>query len=231
MALLHHGELPITLIRSKRRRTIALEISKGQIKLRCPARASDRQIQQFLEEHSGWLDQHAAQVQQYRVPARIDDELNLTIKNIRYRIVLLPESCGRAYRSGLSLCIPCKTTQNPDKVIRGKLIDLLRDMFLEVFEQDLHELVTRAQRSPASIQARNYSARWGSCDRKGNLRFNVRLIFAPPAVVRYVIAHELAHLDVFDHSRMFWRRVEQLLPDYREPRRWLKEHGWTLNIV
>ncbi len=75
------------------------------------------------------------------------------------------------------------------------------------------------------ITIRDQKTRWGSCSSKGTLSFNWRLMLAPPAVLDYVVVHELCHLTHMDHSPAFWQAVANVCPDYREKRRWLKEHG------
>ena len=67
--------------------------------------------------------------------------------------------------------------------------------------------------------------RWGSCSAQGNLNFHWKLILMPPAILDYVVVHELAHRIEMNHSPRFWAQVERILPDYRERRRWLKENG------
>jgi len=72
--------------------------------------------------------------------------------------------------------------------------------------------------------------RWGSCSGKGNLSFNWRLVMAPPEVLRYVVAHELAHLSERKHSPRFWLVVRGMVGDVALPRCWLREHGGTLRV-
>ena len=79
-----------------------------------------------------------------------------------------------------------------------------------------------------SITVRDQKSRWGSCSSRGTLSFNYRLIFAPPKVLDYVVIHELCHLTHMNHSKEFWNMVEDILPDYKEHRKWLKENGHTL---
>lgn len=66
---------------------------------------------------------------------------------------------------------------------------------------------------------------WGSCSSKKNLNFSTRLFFAPEEVIDYVCIHELAHLQEANHSPAFWSLVEKAIPDYKEKRRWLREHS------
>lgn len=78
------------------------------------------------------------------------------------------------------------------------------------------------------ITIREQKTRWGSCSSKGNLNFNWRLILAPEEVLDYVVVHELAHRREMNHSKAFYAVVESVLPDYRQARRWLRDHGSSL---
>jgi predicted metal-dependent hydrolase len=78
------------------------------------------------------------------------------------------------------------------------------------------------------IAVRAQRTRWGSCSTTGTLSFNWRLVLAPPEVLEYVVVHELCHLREPNHSRRFWRLVEEHRPGYRDEREWLTRHGWEL---
>jgi len=78
---------------------------------------------------------------------------------------------------------------------------------------------------PARVQIRDQRSRWGSCSTRGTLSFNWRLVLAPFDVLDYVVVHELCHLREPNHSRRFWRLVEQRRPEWRAQRDWLHEHG------
>jgi len=75
------------------------------------------------------------------------------------------------------------------------------------------------------ITIRNQVSRWGSCSSKGNLNFNCLLMLTPTDVIDYVVVHELCHRKELNHSARFWGEVERVLPNYKEPREWLKGNG------
>ncbi|MBF0504440.1 MAG: M48 family metallopeptidase [Candidatus Omnitrophica bacterium] len=79
-----------------------------------------------------------------------------------------------------------------------------------------------------SIRINSAKTRWGSCGHKNVLNFTWRLIMAPSRVVDYVIIHELVHLKQRDHSRQFWEKVGQIIPDYKKDEKWLKMNGHLL---
>ena len=75
------------------------------------------------------------------------------------------------------------------------------------------------------ISIRHQKTRWGSCSGKGNLNFNCYLMATPAPVIDYVVIHELCHRKEMNHSKAFWTLVEGMMPDYRQWRKWLKDHG------
>ena len=76
-----------------------------------------------------------------------------------------------------------------------------------------------------AIRIKDQKTRWWSCSSLHNLNFNWRLIMAPAEVLDYVVVHELCHLTHMNHSRDFWNMVEEVMPDYRVHRKWLKDNG------
>ncbi|VVB76913.1 Uncharacterised protein [uncultured archaeon] len=76
---------------------------------------------------------------------------------------------------------------------------------------------------------KDQKGRWGSYSKGTNsIYLNFRLLFAPEDVLDYVIVHELAHIKELNHSRNFWRLVENAMPDYKEKRKWLRKNGAAL---
>jgi predicted metal-dependent hydrolase len=105
-------------------------------------------------------------------------------------------------------------------------------------EEARRVLTTRARALAADLGVsykrltiRDGRSRWGSCSSAGGLNFSWRLILAPPAVLDYVVVHELAHLRELNHSPRFWAIVAAHCPDYRLQQRWLKEHSAALMAV
>lgn len=75
------------------------------------------------------------------------------------------------------------------------------------------------------IRIGSQRTRWGSCSSKGTLSYNWHLVLMPEQIMDYVVVHELCHLLEMNHSERFWEKVGELLPDYDNRRRWLKENG------
>lgn len=101
----------------------------------------------------------------------------------------------------------------------------LADRALNVIPEKVRYYAKIMGVSYGRITIRNQKSRWGSCSGKGNLNFNCLLMLAPDEVLDYVVVHELCHRIEMNHSKAFWNQVENVMPDYKEKRQWLKVHG------
>ena len=100
----------------------------------------------------------------------------------------------------------------------------------QIFEKRVAYYHTITGGHYTSITVRDQRSRWGSCSSRGTLSFNYRLVFAPPKVLDYVVVHELCHLTHMNHSKNFWSMVASVMPDYKDCKNWLKEHGNELTL-
>jgi predicted metal-dependent hydrolase len=94
----------------------------------------------------------------------------------------------------------------------------------------LDAAVARAGRTYTTLQIRGQRTRWASCSTSGAMSFNWRLLLAPEEILAYVVEHEVAHLDVQDHSARFWRLLASRSPRWREHEAWLRRHGHALRF-
>lgn len=100
----------------------------------------------------------------------------------------------------------------------------------EYFTRRVEYYIQQTGGSYTHITIRDQKTRWGSRSSSGTLSFNYRLMYAPLKVLDYVVVHELCHITHMNHSKDFWNMVASILPDYKESRDWLKEHGSELTI-
>jgi predicted metal-dependent hydrolase len=86
-------------------------------------------------------------------------------------------------------------------------------------------------RRETHIRVADPKSRWGSCSSTGVLTFSWRLVLAPPFVLDYLAAHEVAHLREMNHGPRFWALLERLEPDYEFARDWLTREGPKLSAI
>lgn len=211
--------VPLTLRRSARARRISLRVSQldGRVTLTLPKSVREADALAFARDKEDWIRKHLA--------ARPDAEL--------------PQIGGHIPVEGRLLQIV--PAQGRGVVVQGDQIAVPQDAAtrrLQVWLRDLaRDRLTAASDHYAGLLGRPYSritlrdtrSRWGSCSSQGALMYSWRLILTPPEVLRYVAAHEVAHLAHMDHSPAFWAQVEQLYGPYDASRQWLRDHGSGLH--
>lgn len=107
-------------------------------------------------------------------------------------------------------------------------------VFLQTFVQKQLEIeatryAQQLNENYTKISLRDVRSRWASCSERGALMFSWRLVMAPPSVLSYVVAHEVAHLRHMNHSERFWKQVFQLYGNHEKERLWLRKNGPILH--
>ena len=114
--------------------------------------------------------------------------------------------------------------------IARKLTDWLKREARRDLERAVAQHAAALGRTPTALTLRDTRSRWGSCTADGRLSFSWRLVLAPPSILDYVAAHEVAHLAEMNHGPRFWAHCRRLAPHTEEARDWLKREGGRLHL-
>ncbi len=224
------GDIPIRLIRSKRR-TLELQVRSTGVVMRIPMRCSSASIMEFAQLRHHWLQQKTQLLEQKLVQAEkqfIDGEsFNYLGKAFTLRLRLHDNRKNDFSNNELSLSVP-KKVKNQTQYVRKKLINWYKENALADVTHTTQIYAQQMELTYNSIKIRDYKARWGSCSAKGELSFNWRIIMAPRPAFDYVIVHELAHLQHFNHSPHFWQLVKHSMPDYLRQKQWFRDNRHEL---
>lgn len=214
-------EILLILRRSARAKRISLRISQldGRVTLTLPRFCPEKEAIAFAREKEAWIRKHlAARLQdvavapgvQLPIGGRMHEVVSISGRKVAFQDqrVLVP---GPAERAG--------------KRLAGHLKAVARARLAEASDHYADKLGLPY----AAITLRDTRSRWGSCTSEGRLMYSWRLILAPPEVLDYVVAHEVAHLKEMNHSQAFWEAVERLYGPYQMPRRWLRREGSDLH--
>lgn len=213
----------ITLKRSARARRFSLRVSRldGRVTLTLPQFAREAEALAFARDKTDWLVAALARlapVQPLAFGAALPfegREVTLTPGAVR----------GPRLEGGALILPPDPATLGPrveaflKQAARARLV-AASDRFAAALGRPYRRLTLRDTRS-----------RWGSCAADGSLMYSWRLVMAPPVVLDYVAAHEVAHLAEMNHSPAFWAVVERLLPGHAPQRAWLRAHGAGLHAI
>jgi len=211
--------------RQARRYTLRIHAATREIILTMPPRGSVREAKEFAQKNGGWI---AARLRRLPEAAPFADGTLLPLRGVQHRIVHRPGRRGTVWpetgADGEALL--CVAGDAPH--INRRVGDFLRREALRDLEISSRRAAERYGVAIKRISVRDQSSRWGSCSTTGVLSYSWRLILAPPFVLDYVAAHEVAHLVHMNHSPSFWKTVEKALPDMTKGKAWLKAHGKVL---
>lgn len=209
----------VTLRRSARARRMVLRVPRegGDAVLTLPRQVGLGEGRAFLESRRDWLAQATAR---RPVPLRAIHGAALPVEG--QPRLLTPAATPVPRLEGDRLLVPAARPCGP--VAQAFLKHLAHQRLTGVCDRHARAL----GREIRAITLRDTRSRWGSCTSDGRLMFSWRLAMAPPEVLDYVAAHEVAHLAHMDHSPRFWAAVGRLMPDFPARRAWLRQNGADL---
>lgn len=222
----HHvlpGNPPVelSLRRSPRARRISLRVSglDGRVTLTLPRGVPEAEALDFARTKADWL---RAQLAQRPVTVTVAHGLGIPVEGAEMRIA--QGSGRRVVQDGTTLQVP-GAPETAAARLEGWLKARARDRLAAASDHYAGLLGHGYTR----ITLRDTRSRWGSCSSSGALSYSWRLIMAPPEVLDYVAAHEVAHLAEMNHSPAFWAVVARLMPGYGAHRAWLRREGGALH--
>jgi len=216
--------------RSPRARRPRLEIGRTGLELVVPTQMRLAEALPLVEEKRPWIERTLRRVDAAAAAigvARLEDggAIPYLGRELALRVELEPQRLR-----------PRVTADDAGLHVRLARADDLRCALETWFRASarveigsrLDAATARAGSQYSRLTIRGQRTRWASCSQSGGMSFNWRLLLAPATILDYVVEHEVAHLEIADHSQRFWRLVAQRCPDYRERASWLRRHGTAL---
>lgn len=232
------GDIPYTLVRSGRRRTVGITVKPdGTVSVRAPRGVSGDQIDRIVAGKAGWIRKRLAMNGlhgEHRHPRTFADGEEFPFLGETYRLERVEGLKGVAIM-GDRLCVGTvglrsRESEEPRR-IAARITRWYRLHAAGIITGRVEHYSAHLGLKPAAVRLKTLKSRWGSCSSRGNLNFNWLLVLAPIHILDYVVVHELCHFVHPDHSSRFWDMVESILPDYRERRKWLRLNGAALHII
>ncbi|SDA76005.1 hypothetical protein SAMN03159448_02876 [Sinorhizobium sp. NFACC03] len=221
--------LPLTIKQNARATRMTLRIEPGgrALKMTIPQGLPEREVNAFLNRHQGWL---MTKLARFSGESQIEEGGSILIRGISHRI----ERTGNI--RGLTEAVliddePVLRVNGGEEHLNRRIVDFLK----KEARQDLDRLVAiytgRIGRRAKSLSLKDTRSRWGSCSADGALSFSWRIVMAPPKVIAYLAAHEVAHLQEMNHGPDFWALCGRLCPDTEDAKRWLRRNGTMLHAI
>lgn len=217
---------PKKIVKS-RRKTIALVIdSDGELIVRAPFYASNRDIMRFVQEKQDWIEQKSEEMKlkkQERPKLALQD--GETIPYLGRECMIFRGMTKKIYFDGKAFLLPEAGDAGT------KLVTWYKKRAAVILRERVETIAKNMQVVPEGIKITSAKTRWGSCSGTNHINFSWRLIMCPPEVVDYVVVHELCHILHKNHSRSFWESVERVDASYREHEKWLKDNRRIMEIL
>ncbi|MBA6390195.1 M48 family metallopeptidase [Colwellia sp. BRX10-3] len=231
------------LIRSSRRKTIALQVSNAQVIVRAPKFVKTAYVEKLIQSKLQWLQQKVAEQKENLVlnptftqqlsSENTHNKPSVYIDGLPHNIIIefgKKNVIQNKIEQSLTVVLNPRYKSNElhSEVIITKVKSQIEGWFKERVEDYIEQhLVAFSQQMSlhaSSFKVRKYKARWGSCNSRGELSFNYLLKMLPAWVIDYVIIHELCHLEHMNHSTSFWQLVAAHCPEYQSAKHWMQLH-------
>ncbi len=222
-------------LRRARRRSIGFVVSPEGLKVSAPRWVGHGEIEAALHGKSGWILRKLAEQReraQRQLAARVDWRDGATVPFLGETVILVldPRATGAVLNTDgqalpgvprLTLHVGLPQTAEPEQ-IRDLVQSWLQRQARRIFEERVAHFAPRLKVRCTRLQLSSAQTRWGSASADGSIRLNWRLVHFALPTIDYVVAHELAHLRVMDHSPRFWDVVRSVVPAYEQVRDELK---------
>jgi len=227
-----NGEtIPYTLER-RTRKTVGLKINHNGLIVHAPTRLSQNELERVLLSKADWIVKKLQAQQENQLEKFIwKDGASLLLLGNTIELSVRLDSVSRAleYEPGrISVALP---TPNNQTSIARRVLQWYKKQALTDFSRRIALLAAKLGVETPPLFLSSARSRWGSCNSRGEVRLNWRLLQAPPHIVNYVVAHELAHLKEMNHSAKFWATVARIYPDYKTAEKELKTWSAKLHRI
>jgi len=216
-ALALGGErIEYVLVRRRGRRGVGLKVDESGLTVSAPITMPHARIEALVRESERWVMKKIAEWKAKRVPV-VSWRDGAALAFLGSDIVLrLATGAPRVLLAGGELQVTVRALD--EAAIRRAVVAWYKRAARDYLGQRMLALAHAARLVPPRFLLSSATARWGSCNARREVRLAWRLVKAPPALIDYVICHELAHLRQMNHSAAFWAEVERQCPDYRRLR-------------
>lgn len=218
----------VTRNRNARRFILRVSAATRSVNLTLPLRGSMREARNFVGRHRDWLKTQFSQLPEPRpfTPGAI-----VPLRDLPHRILNVATGRGVVQISENDNGLPSLCVSGDPAHLPRRLTDWLKKQARADLARQVEIHADTLGVKPGKISLRDTRSRWGSCAANGALSFSWRLVLAPPHVLDYVAAHEVAHMQEMNHSPAFWALVKDTSADTVAAKKWLKAHGRDLHGI
>ena len=227
-----------TVIRHPRRRHVQIQILPGLVIVRVPNRFADRRVPDILRQRAPWIRLKLALLEGAAAATRrqyvTGERFPYLGKTYALKVICGDSTANSSVELNGGVIRVVTALPTVDDGSRSKVGRAILSWYRDRAEKYLSDRVKKLSESmgmyPTRVTVKDQTSRWGSCSSSGSVSLNWRLILSPTHIVDYVVAHELCHLNVPNHSPEFWKLLSNVDTNYSHHRRWLKANSVRLEL-
>lgn len=221
--------LPVKVVENDRAKRLTLRLfpAGDGLKVSTPGHVGDKEIEEFVHRNRNWAATRIA-----RLPKRVELNHGATIpfKGVEHTIVSSGSLRGLVQVKSEN-DQPILSVPGEPSAASRKLVSFMKREARKELDRIVNIHADKIGIRPKQIRITDTTSRWGSCSSTRTLSFSWRIIMAPPQVLNYLAAHEVAHLQEMNHSDRFWKLTKELCPDTDIQKTWLRAHGSKLHAI
>lgn len=226
-----------SIVRSARRRTTSIEVREGRVSVRAPLGVSEQLLTAFVMEKEAWIRRKISEQQQRLAAVPVREYVDgASLPYLDQQLVLETATgdlarvyCREAAEPPVLGVITSRRSRLPaEQQVRRLVVGWYQQQALALLTRRTRLLAERMGLRVGEITVKATRSRWGQCTIRGDIQYNWQIILAPARIVDYLVAHEVCHLRHHNHSPAFWALVEEVCPEWRLSRQWLRANGTQL---
>lgn len=215
------------------RRSISLEVKGGQVVMRAPKGATHQELESFAFSKCAWVLAKMAEQKKLleEVPSydfKTGTLLPLLGKQLRLEVAFGTRAMVQRQEENLFVLVSSRSKLPVAAQVKKLVEGWYRNEALSLLTQKTYDLCSQQALTCRSVTVRDTRTKWGHCTAQGHIQYNWKIILAPMSVVDYLVVHEVCHLKHHNHSRTYWKYIEQVYPQFESERRWLRDEGFRL---
>ncbi len=221
------------VIRSRASRQLRVRVGPRGVEVVRPVARDSQEVEAFLRANRTWIAEQIERVRRLRGVCRVEKVKAATMlfrgepTRVRVEFDALRRGANRVSLEDGQIVVKCGRAAASPAV---SVSNWLHREAKRVIHLHLDAVTRRLKRSPRKVFVMSQRTKWGNCSARQNLSFNWRLVLAPDFVLRYLVAHEVVHLAVPDHSARFWLTLQSVEPQMERAKQWLSANSERLFV-
>jgi len=208
--------------KSKRRKTSEIVVSKSGVNIIVPLLKPEDQIKYIIKKHARWIYRKQLQAKEEKQDQNsFQSGSQLPYLGKRYELVIKNTKDEESFNFSKGKFV-VKIKKFSISKVKNMYLNWSKQKALPIFNKEVAKFSKKLKVPTEKTILKNHKGKWGSLSKNGTINLNQNLIRSPTKIIDYVVAHEVCHLLIPNHSAEYWNLLESIMPDYEIRKQWLR---------